>query len=250
MLAASRWASNSVSAHNANTHTIAHGTVLALAGVRSVSSATAPEVGQFLLLAILLPWFATMGGYVNRLRVELAEANRKLSAALARIEQIAVRDELTGVYNRRFVYETLQREASRAARLGTPLSVCLFDLDNFKQVNDSYGHAAGDEVLKRFTEVAARGLRGVDVLARHGGEEFLLVLPDTDVKGALACAERVRANVEREQFPAIPPTHHITVTGAAACAKPGEGVDALVARADDGLYRGKRGGRNRVEAMG
>lgn len=226
----------------------AHGAGLWAAGVRSVNSAQALELGQLVVLAAILPWFALVGGYASRLRARLADSNRELREALARIEQIAIRDELTGAYNRRFLIETLQREVSRAARLGTRLSVCLFDLDRFKDVNDCYGHAAGDAVIKRFTEIASTGLRGVDVLGRHGGEEFLLILPDTDLEGALGLAERIRANAEREDFAGVPASHRVTVTGGVACAESGETVDALLARADRALYRGKEAGRNRVLA--
>jgi diguanylate cyclase (GGDEF)-like protein len=227
----------------------AHGAVLWLIGVRSLEMGFALELGQFAALAILLPWFAVMGGYVSRLRTRLSDSNRQLQAAVARIGEIAIRDELTGVYNRRFLMETLQREAARAARLAAPLSVCLFDLDHFKRVNDTFGHAAGDAVLRRFAEIAQAGLRGVDVLGRQGGEEFVLVLPDTDLEGARACAERIRASVEREEFPRLPASHRVTVTGGVACATRPETPDTLLARADKGLYEGKRGGRNRVVAM-
>ncbi len=227
----------------------AHGMVLWLVGVRRFATDHALELGQFAALAVLLPWFAVMGGYVNGLRVRLSESNRQLQAAIGRIEEIAIRDELTGAYNRRFLMETLGREAARAARLSKPLGLCLFDLDHFKRINDSYGHAAGDAVLRRFTEIARTGLRGVDVLGRQGGEEFVLVLPDTDLEGALACAERIRANVEREDFPRLPAPHRVTVSAGVACATRPETPDTLLARADRGLYAAKRGGRNRVVAM-
>ena len=226
----------------------AHTALVLLSFVRDPLMDLRAAYVQLAVLFIVLPWFAFMGGFVNSLRQRLSDSNRQLQEAVDRIGEIAIRDELTGVYNRRFLMETLQREASRAARLGTPLSVCLFDLDHFKDVNDSYGHAAGDAVLRRFTEIARTGLRGVDVLGRHGGEEFLLVLPDTDLAGALGCAERIRANVAREDFPAVPPSHRITVTSGAACATMPETADTLLARADRALYRGKQTGRDRVVA--
>ncbi len=226
---------------------VTHAAVVWIPGSRGGED-PALRIGQLFVLAVVLPWYALVGGYVSRLRTRLADSNRQLRKAVARIEQIAIRDELTGAYNRRFLLETLQRETSRAARLGTRLSVCLFDLDHFKEVNDSFGHAAGDAVLKRFTAIAATGLRGVDVLGRYGGEEFLLILPDTELEGALALAERIRANTEREDFPEVPASRRVTVTGGVACADGSETVDALLARADLALYRGKQGGRNRVVA--
>jgi diguanylate cyclase (GGDEF)-like protein len=144
---------------------------------------------------------------------------------------------LTGAYNRRFLIETLGREQARAGRMGGSFSVCVIDVDHFKSVNDTFGHAAGDEILKQVAAVGARGLRAVDVFGRFGGEEFLVILPDTDRAGALLVAERVRAAMETET--------KVTVTiGVAEHAK--DDVTAVLARADQALYRGKTAGRNQV----
>src|SRR5258705_87764 len=153
---------------------------------------------QFAVLMVTLPWFAAMGGYVNRLRTRLGESNRRLEDALERIREIAIRDELTGTYNRRFLMESLARELARAGRSRGGFSVCVIDVDHFKAVNDALGHAAGDDVLKRVAEIAGRGLRGIDLFGRFGGEEFLLLLPDTDRAGASVVAERIRAAVAAE----------------------------------------------------
>jgi diguanylate cyclase (GGDEF)-like protein len=195
---------------------------------------------EFAVLMIALPWFAAMGGYVNRLRSRLGETNRQLEEALERIHSIAIRDELTGAYNRRFLMETLAREQARAARRGGSYAVCVLDIDYFKQVNDTLGHAAGDSVLQAVAQVAASGLRAVDVFGRFGGEEFLVVLPDTDRAGALLVAERIRATVETAPLPA-----RVTVTIGVA-QHGGDDVAGVLARADQALYRGKAAGRNRV----
>jgi diguanylate cyclase (GGDEF)-like protein len=192
---------------------------------------------EFAVLMVTLPWFAAMGGYVNRLRTGLGQANRRLEQALERIRDIAIRDELTGTYNRRFLMEGLARELARAGRSGGGFSVCIIDVDHFKAVNDTLGHAAGDEVLKRVAQIAGRGLRGIDVFGRFGGEEFLLLLPDTDRAGASVVAERIRAAVAAET--------RVTVTiGVAQYA--GDSAAAVLARADQALYRGKAAGRNTV----
>ena len=194
-------------------------------------------LAEFAVLMVTLPWFAAMGGYVNRLRTRLAESNRRLEGAFERIREIAIRDELTGTYNRRFLLEGLARELARAGRSGGGFSVCIIDVDHFKAVNDTLGHAGGDEVLKRVAEIAGRGLRGIDVFGRFGGEEFLLLLPDTDRAGASVVAERIRAAVAAET--------RVTVTiGVAQYA--GDGAAAVLARADQALYRGKAAGRNTV----
>ena len=229
---------------------LAHGTMLYLSGLRHPGANDSESLVQFAVLAVVLPWFAAMGGYVNSLRHRLSDSNRQLKNAFDRIEQIAIRDELTGVFNRRFLMEVLTREGSRAKRLGTAYSVCLFDMDHFKSINDMLGHAAGDAVLKHFALLGGSGLRAVDVFGRYGGEEFLLVLPDTGRQGACAAAERIRAAVEAAGFPQLPADRHVTVTIGVAISKRGEAVQELLGRADGALYEGKAAGRNRVVAVG
>lgn len=210
-----------------------------LAGIES-------SLVAMVVLMLVLPWFAIMGGYVNHLRSGILEGNRRLKSALSRIEEIAVRDELTGVYNRRFIMETLQREISRVQRSAGTFSVCLLDLDHFKTVNDSYGHAAGDVVLKRFARIASEALREVDLLGRYGGEEFLIVLPGADVNGGVACGERIRAGLEKCTWPELKDERRVTVTGGVATWKQGDTAFSILARADEALYSGKNAGRNRV----
>jgi len=223
----------------------AHATVLALSGALW-GLAAAQGWMQLATLAIVLPWFAVMGGYVNKLRHRLSDTNRQLKEAADRAEEIAMRDALTGAYNRRHLLDALRREVARAQRVGAPLSVCLLDLDHFKRVNDTWGHATGDVVLRHFATLATSGLRAVDVFGRFGGEEFMLVLPDTDARGAAAVAERIRAATEQETFPGVPAGHQITVTIGVAGRGRDESGDALTHRADLALYRGKDAGRNRV----
>jgi diguanylate cyclase (GGDEF)-like protein len=217
---------------------VAHGTMLHLSYLRDQEYMDIEAaITEFAVLMIALPWFAAMGGYVNRLRTRLAETHRKLEEAFERIQNIAIRDALTGAYNRRFLIETLGREQARAGRMGGSFSVCVIDVDHFKSVNDTFGHAAGDEILKQVAAVGARGLRAVDVFGRFGGEEFLVIRPDTDRAGALLVAERIRAAMETET--------KVTVTiGVAEHAK--DDVTAVLARADQALYRGKTAGRNQV----
>ena len=229
---------------------LAHGTMLYLSGLRQPGANNGESMLQFAVLAVVLPWFAVMGGYVNSLRHRLSDSNRQLKDAYDRIEQVAVHDELTGLYNRRFLMEVLTREGSRAKRLGTAFSVCLFDLDHFKSINDTLGHAAGDAVLKHFALLGGSGLRAVDVFGRYGGEEFLLVLPDTGQQGARASAERIRAAVEAAGFPQLPADRRLTVTIGIATSRPDEDIQALIGRADGALYAGKAAGRNRAVAVG
>lgn len=229
---------------------LAHGSMLYISGLQHPGLHAVESLVQFAVLAMVLPWFAVMGGYVNSLRHRLSDSNRQLKDAYGRIEQVAIRDELTGAFSRRFLMETLALESSRATRLGAAFSVCLCDLDHFKAVNDTYGHAAGDAVLKHFALVAGSALRAVDVFGRYGGEEFLCVLRDTAQPGACVVGERVRAAVEGAVIPQVPAECCVTVTIGVATAGKGEDVQALLARADAGLYRGKDAGRNRVMAVG
>ena len=209
---------------------VAHGTILHLGYLNDPAMDAKAALTEFVVLMVVLPWFAVMGGYVNRLRLRIAE--------------LAVRDELTGVYNRRFLLEALARERSRADRLGTPFSVCLIDLDHFKSINDSFGHAAGDAVLKQLPAVIADSLRKQDIFGRFGGEEFLGILPDTGLEGARAVAERMRVAVQNAQFPGTGRT--VTLTVGVAERRKDEDPAALLARADRALYAGKAQGRNRV----
>lgn len=224
----------------------AHGTMLMLVLLHNPAMEAASAFTEFAVLMVVLPWFAAMGGYVSRLRSKLSESNRELQSAYERIERLAMRDELTGAYNRRYLMEVLAREAARAQRGGKPLSVCVLDVDHFKSVNDTLGHAAGDAVLCKLPELLGRAMRAVDVLGRFGGEEFLLVLPDTDAAGAHALAERARLAVEAAEIPGLPPGRRITVTIGIAQVASAEAIAATLARADRALYAGKAAGRNRV----
>lgn len=228
----------------------AHLAMLALA-YRADPSMDVRAAGiQFAVLFIVLPWFAVMGGFVNALRHRLSDSHRQLKDAYERIEQIAVRDELTGLFNRRLLMEVLAREHSRARRQDSVFSVCMCDIDSFKGINDTLGHAAGDAVLRHFALAAGAKLRGVDVLGRFGGEEFLLILPDTDRGGAAVAAERIRADIEAAGFPQMPADRRVTVTIGIAASARGEDIEGLLARADRALYAGKAAGRNRVVALG
>lgn len=228
----------------------AHGLVLHATHVRNPLLDVRPAFIEFGVLVIVLPWFAVMGGYVNRLRVRLADSNRELQRAFDHIEELAIRDELTGAFNRRFLMETLARERSRAERLSDAFSLCMVDIDHFKSINDAFGHAAGDAVLKHFAALAPRGLRGVDTFGRFGGEEFLLVLPGTDRQGALAVAERLRAATEATSFPGLPAGRRVTVSVGVATHGRAEDLQALLARADKALYQAKAAGRNQVVTLG
>ena len=161
------------------------------------------------------------------------------------LERMVEHDSLTGIYNRTRFDTTLSEERSRCDRAsGRTFSVALMDLDYFKQVNDTYGHLCGDEVLKGFARLVEEGIRDIDTFARWGGEEFMLLMPETDAKGAQILAERLRARIEERRFEG---PGQVTASIGVAEYRSGESGEALTARADEALYRAKSGGRNRVE---
>jgi len=163
--------------------------------------------------------------------------------------QLATTDALTGTHNRRYFFERARTEFMRATRLGRPLTVVTFDIDNFKVVNDTHGHDAGDKVLLRLVETARTVLRQIDIFGRTGGEEFALVLPEAQLPEAIAVAERLRAAIVRT--PINLGTKSLTVTASFGVAERRAGdnaVDALFARADRALSAAKAAGRNTVRS--
>lgn len=160
------------------------------------------------------------------------------------LAQVAVTDQLTGLGNRQKLDAALAQEIQRAGRGDTAFSVILLDVDHFKQVNDTYGHQVGDEVLVQLATLLRHNTRNIDVVGRWGGEEFLIVCPLTGQEGAVTLAENLRLALIQHTFPVA--THCSASFGVATC-HPGEASKDLIARADAALYRAKQSGRNRVE---
>lgn len=171
--------------------------------------------------------------------------NRKLAALNKRLEQLSVTDKLTSLFNRQKLDVTLERECTQALRLGQPLSVIIMDLDYFKTVNDTYGHQVGDAMLVTVAQLLSARLRQTDCAGRWGGEEFMVICPDTDLEGARALAETLRQAITAQTFPTA---GHQTASFGVACCTVGDQVKTLVSRADQALYEAKHLGRNRVEA--
>ena len=163
-----------------------------------------------------------------------------------RLKQLATTDTLTGVCNRRRFDEMLANEIQRATRFATPLSLILFDIDHFKRVNDTYGHQTGDQVLIQLAVTVGSAIRATDLLARWGGEEFVLLLPGSDQNAARVLAEKLRLRVASQDFSDV---DRITCSFGVAAWEPHDTADALLKKADDALYRAKKNGRNRVEIM-
>ena len=202
------------------------------------------EILQGIVLVLVIAEITFIRGYISGLRSKLRERNKELKDALIVIQDMANQDELTGLSNRRHLFDILKQETDRENRAQGPLSICLLDVDHFKKVNDQYGHQVGDLVLKRISEAISHSLRAIDSFGRYGGEEFLLVLPQTDVQGALVKAERIREIVQRVDFSDIEHNFIATVSIGIAqyCEK--ESIDETIYRADTALYSAKRQGRN------
>jgi two-component system, cell cycle response regulator len=176
----------------------------------------------------------------------LREANLRL---LRQLEELSLTDPLTGALNRRAFDNALRREVSRARRYGLVLSLVLVDLDHFKRINDTFGHPAGDEILKAFVKRLEQGLRESDALHRYGGEEFAILLPHTGEQGARELGERLLASIAREPF--LVARRDLRLTASAGLAwLSGPALDhlSLVEMADRALYLAKQRGRNRLES--
>ncbi len=187
-----------------------------------------------------------LGMFSSSMRRSLYANGVKLREAYRRIEELAELDELTGSYNRRCIMRMLDDEIARAHRINAPCSIALIDLDWFKRVNDSYGHPTGDEVLRTFAITVFANIRSIDRFGRYGGEEFLLVLPDTSNDAAARILDRLRAIIADLDWSAFSPGMKVTISAGVATLAADESADTFLARADSALYAAKARGRNRI----
>lgn len=206
-----------------------------------------------IVLGGVLLWTTMFGSYVSNLRYRLQARNEELEKVLLQMRELADRDDLTGLFNRRVIMEALHQMKARADRTGETFSVCIIDLDKFKDVNDAFGHLTGDRVLVEFSRTMASELRGMDFVARsdpsfgrYGGEEFILLLPGTDADGARRCGERLRTRQEARKHEQGAKTPGCTLSAGVAEYVSGEDIESLLRRADRALYAAKHEGRNRV----
>jgi diguanylate cyclase (GGDEF)-like protein len=188
--------------------------------------------------------FRTLQVEVQSLRNE----RDNLAVALLHMETLSLTDELTGLPNRRAFIQRLEQELSRSQRSGQPVAMVLLDIDNFKGVNDGYGHYVGDMILRCYAESMVRELRQHDLLARYGGEEFVLLLPETSLDDARNALVKLSDRIRREPLDAGGTCIDLpSFSAGIAGLRPGESAKALINRADQSLYRAKRLGRNRIE---
>lgn len=182
----------------------------------------------FSTIIVVLIWFSIF--FLNR-------KNRK-------IKELALNDPLTHIYNRNFFYEIVERENARAIRQNSEIYIAMLDIDNFKNVNDTFGHVTGDHILKELVKQISFSLRNTDVLARFGGEEFIILLPDTKSDDAFLVMERVRKNIYTHEFQTV---GNISVSIGIAEHIPNDSIDFSIEKADTALYTAKKNGKNRTE---
>jgi diguanylate cyclase len=187
-----------------------------------------------------------IGIFSSVMRESLYKSGLALKEANKRIEELAELDDLTGSFNRRCIMHFLNEEIARARRTNLPCSIALIDLDWFKRINDTYGHPTGDEVLKTFAITVFANIRSVDRFGRYGGEEFLLLLPDTPLETATRTLDRLRRIIAELDWSAFSPGMRVTVSAGIASLNPNETPDSFLARADGALYKAKAEGRNRI----
>jgi diguanylate cyclase (GGDEF)-like protein len=204
------------------------------------------RVITMLALVITIGRFSFVGLYGSMLRETLYKRSNELKQAYARIEELAQFDELTGALNRRTIMAALNEEMARARRNATPCSIALIDLDHFKRLNDQFGHPAGDEALRTFAITLFANIRSIDKLGRYGGEEFLLVLPETAPDAARKTLDRLRAIIADLDWTAIAAGAAVTMSVGVAAVRENDTADTVLARADAALYRAKDAGRNQV----
>lgn len=225
------------------------------------------ELFQLLMLIIFMATFAYVGNYMSVLRKKLQEnrsglveshkqlttkneelevTQRELESALRQLGELAVTDELTGLFNRRQFTQTLNQQIETAQKAAKPFGLLLIDIDHFKNINDSYGHLAGDEILKKFSEVSKLCLRDSDFIARYGGEEFVVILPKVTMEVLMECSERIRRCVNDICLDHLETGKRITVSIGVTHYHINEPGEEVMARADAALYLAKTQGRNRV----
>jgi diguanylate cyclase (GGDEF)-like protein len=185
---------------------------------------------------------ARLSAMRHQLRIQKKQLNQALEANLALVRQ----DSLTSLPNRRYAEELLQTEASRALRQPVSTCVCMIDIDHFKSINDTHGHAAGDQVLCLFAQCSSAMLRTIDVLARWGGEEFMLLMPLTKVDEAIKVLERMHSRFAQPEVWQSHPELKVTFSAGIAIHLAGEPISATLARADAAMYQAKLQGRNRT----
>jgi diguanylate cyclase (GGDEF)-like protein len=199
-----------------------------------------------LCFVLVIGQCAFLGLFGATLRKILYQRSIELQAAYQRIEELAELDELTGAHNRRCIMRVLDAEIEKSRRTSKTCAIALIDLDWFKRINDAHGHPIGDEVLRTFAITIFANIRPTDSFGRYGGEEFLLVMPDTTTDVAQRMLERLRGIVADLDWSAFSPGLHVTISAGVTALRDIDTADTFLARVDSALYSAKAQGRNRI----
>ncbi len=231
--------------------------LVGLATTMTVSHGLEPQrypVGQqfvtFLYTSLVIVLIARLAVHVAQMNEGLRTQSRELAQALERVRQLATRDDLTQVHNRRHISELLAIEQAQHERSVSPLCVALLDIDLFKQVNDNHGHQSGDDVLRRFAQITQQALRTSDLLGRWGGEEFIVIFPDTALDEAQVALQRVREHLRQADFSNVSSGLRVTFSAGLVRIGAGEKIELAIERADQAMYRAKTSGRDCIVACG
>ena len=204
------------------------------------------ELLQLLAFASSASIMLYTGSSIHRLRYRAKNQYNELQKVLELNKKLATTDDLTGLYNRRYFMEKLSQQKALSEREDTDFVICFFDLDYFKQINDSFGHHTGDVVLKVFSKILSLSIREIDYVARFGGEEFVCLLVNTDIENAIKITERIRKSLEDYNFSDIAPSLHATVSIGLSNFKQFNTIQETLMDADNKMYRAKKLGRNKV----
>jgi diguanylate cyclase (GGDEF)-like protein len=207
------------------------------------------EMIQWSAFALLTGGFSFLSAEITALRGLRARRARQLATAVDRLQELAIKDELTGLYNRHHAMELLRQHKGLADRGAYQFAICYVDLDHFKQINDTFGHGVGDLVLQRFARASQASVSGIDVVARLGGEEFVVMLVKTDLETARQASERLREAVASIDFTDVSPRLKVSASLGLTMYRSPEKPEGLLSRADEALYKSKQGGRNRVTVI-
>jgi diguanylate cyclase (GGDEF)-like protein len=204
------------------------------------------RAAAMLCFVLVIGQCAFLGLFGSTLRKTLYRRSLELKDAYRRIEELAELDELTGAFNRRSIMRMLEEQIGRSGRDNAPCSIALIDLDLFKRINDAHGHPTGDEVLRTFAITMFANIRTIDKFGRYGGEEFLLVLPNTAEDAAFQMLDRLRVIIAELDWSAFAPGMRVTISAGVATLRANENSDSFLARADSALYASKARGRNLI----
>lgn len=205
------------------------------------------EIVVAMAFILIIVAFTLVSNEVSLVRRKLRQRNTDLANAMEKIEQMAITDELTGLPNRRQLIAMLNRQKAIADRSNVGFCICFFDLDDFKEINDTLGHHIGDIVLKRFASAVQSQSRAADLFGRFGGEEFVLLAMETNLSGAKIAADRIRKVAEAINFEDVAPSLTVTVSGGVAQFRQDDTIEALLTRADRAMYLAKSSGKNCIK---